>query len=106
MPAEIAAGPDPRIWCAERCPDRPYRGAVVAWRNAGEACSRAHGLGPLGWRELLPEPVQYATSSLGRAHIWNGGYRPPWDRTESYIRTVHCGHFGAHTGHRRLRNNG
>ena len=85
LPAELAAGPDPDYWTAERCPGRPWRGPEIAWRVAGEEWSRAHGLGPLGWKDLLPEAVRYATSSLGRWHIMKGGLRPPWeDRTESY----------------------
>jgi hypothetical protein len=53
--------------------------ARAAWRLAGDAWSRERGLGPGGWRELLPPEVRYAVSALGREHIRKGGLVPPWE---------------------------
>lgn len=75
LPADLAAGPDPRVWGGGQRPPE------LEWRAAGEAWSRAHGLGHSGWRELLPGDVKYAVSSLGRAHIRRGGLVPPWEKT-------------------------
>ncbi len=92
LPADLAAGPDPAIWCPDPLvvpswmDDRTGRDhlrrarALKAWSAAGVDWSRAHDLGDIGWRDLLPADVAYAVSSLGRMHARSGdGYRPPWE---------------------------
>jgi hypothetical protein len=74
LPADLAAGPDPRIWVGDR--STPY----AEWGAAGETWSKAHGLGHSGWKKLLAEDVRYAVSALGRAHIRHGGLVPPWEQ--------------------------
>jgi len=72
LPADIAAGPDPRIW------GNRETGAV--WRKAATEWSEANGLYRNGWLDLLSPEVRYATRALGRAHIAAGGLVPPWEQ--------------------------
>ena len=63
LPADIAAGPVPELW-----PGNPSD-AHSAWVIAGQAWSRANGLGGWGWLPLLPGVVKwtYMPSALERA---------------------------------------
>lgn len=54
LPAELAAGPFVAPWF-----DGSHREAQRAWVAAGQAWSTEHGLGPFGWRDLLPDGVAY-----------------------------------------------
>ena len=74
LPADLAGGPDPRIWGHGQCSPE------LEWRGAGEAWGREHGLGRGEWRALLAGEVKYAVSALGRAHIRHGGLVPPWEQ--------------------------
>lgn len=62
LPVAVAAGPDHPAWEA---PSEHQRRNL--WLAAGRTWSLANGHGPNGWRQLLPEPVRYAESALGRA---------------------------------------
>lgn len=70
FPRDLAGGPDPAVWQS-----------TLEWRAAAETWSLEHLGNRTGWRDLLPNEVAYAVSSLGRAHARTGvGYRPPWER--------------------------
>ena len=75
LPADLARGPDPRIWDPVH---GDTRNASAAWRRAGEAWAKARGLGGNGWQKYLHPHVEYVSHSLGRFHVSRGGLIPPW----------------------------
>ncbi len=76
LPADLARGPDPRVWAPGSLNPRD---ASEAWRRAGEAWAKARGLGGNGWQKFLHPHVEYVTHSLGRFHVSRGGLIPPWE---------------------------
>ena len=76
LPADLARGPDPRVWAPGSANPRD---ASAAWHRAGEKWSTARGLGGNGWLKYLHPHVEYVTHSLGRFHVSRGGLIPPWE---------------------------
>ncbi len=87
LPAELLAGPDVTVWAPDPLPEN-YVGrpadqhersvAYRAWRKAGDDWNTAQGLPHQQWRTLLPGPVAYCATALGRAHVIDGGLQAPW----------------------------
>jgi len=75
LPADLARGPDPKVWTPDS--ENP-RDASEAWRRAGEAWSKARGLGGNAWLKYLHPHVFYCVHALGRHHVSRGGLIPPW----------------------------
>ena len=76
LPADLARGPDPKVWDPVH---GDARNASAAWHRAGEAWSKARGLGGNGWLKYLHPHVWYCVHALGRHHVSRGGLIPPWE---------------------------
>ena len=61
LPGSLARGPDPRVWAPGSLNPRD---ASEAWRRAGEAWSKARGLGGNGWLKFLDPHVWYCVHAL------------------------------------------
>jgi len=91
LPSELAAGPDPDLWCPadlvvpswmdDEAGRRELRAFAASrnWRDAGERWGAEQGLGHRQWMELLPADVGYAVSARGRLHIATG--QAPWEHS-------------------------
>ena len=93
LPPELAAGPDPDLWCPadlvvpswmdDEAGRRELRAFAASrnWRDAGEKWGAEQGLGHRQWMELLPPDVGAAVSARGRLRIASGYLQAPWEHS-------------------------
>jgi len=99
LPAELAAGPSVAVWCPELPEDvfgrsvgeRERSAAYSAWSAAGAEWGKQQGLpASQRWSDRLPPELVYVATSLGRAHVCQGGLGPPWQRRSTRASSPPC----------------